>query len=186
MVEQRVLAVSTEAPLTERNPLLLRLEVEEFFYREADLLDQRKFDDWVQLFTDDARYWMPLRRNVPSEELELENTAEGREVSWFDEGKAALVNRVKQMKTGVHWAEEPYSRMSHLVSNVLLLEVGETEVRTRCRILVHRNRMVDEESLFVGQRVDTLRRVDGTWRIARREIIIDQSVLLAKNLTTFF
>lgn len=182
----QALPETTRAPLTERDPLLLRLEIENFFYEEADLLDQRRFDDWVQLFTDDARYWMPIRRNVPSEELELENTAERKEVSWFDEGKRTLVDRVKQLQTGAHWAEEPFSRVAHLVCNVRLVDVREHEVRTRCRILVHRNRMEDEESLFVGQRIDTVRLVDGSWRIARREIIVDQSILLAKNLTTFF
>jgi Ring hydroxylating beta subunit len=40
--------------------------------------------------------------------------------------------------------------------------------------------------LFVGKRSDTLRRIDSSWRIGRREIILDQNILLAKNLTVFF
>ncbi len=60
------------------------------------------------------------------------------------------------------------------------------EVETRCRFLVHRNRLQDETATLIGKRNDTLRRVGGDWRIARREIQLDQNVLLAKNLSVFF
>jgi len=129
---------------------------------------------------------MPMRRNVSSEEMERESTAERHEMSWFDEDKSTLVRRVQQIRTGVHWAEEPFSRISHLVTNVRIIEASREEVRVRCRFIVYRNRMVDEESLFVGKRFDTLRREGRGWRIARREIYLDQSVMLAKNFTNFF
>ena len=112
-------------------------------------------------------------------------------MSWFDDDKETLEKRVKQIKTGVHWADEPPSRVSHLVTNVRLLdsdpsEVGPGEVRGKCRFLFYRNRHLDEESTFVGKRIDTLRRVDGRLKIARREIYLDQNVPLYKNLTSFF
>jgi len=56
----------------------------------------------------------------------------------------------------------------------------------KSRFIVYRNRMVDEESLFVGKRIDTLRREGNGWKIARREIYLDQSVMLSKNFTVFF
>ena len=59
-------------------------------------------------------------------------------------------------------------------------------VRTRCRFLVYRNRQQDEVDLHVGKRHDTLIRAGDSWKISRREILLDQNVLLAKNLTTFF
>ncbi|MPZ15446.1 MAG: 3-phenylpropionate/cinnamic acid dioxygenase subunit beta [Chloroflexi bacterium] len=164
----------------------LHFEIEQFLYREADLLDDRKYEAWLGLFTEDARYWMPMRRNVSSEELEHEFTAERHEMAWFDETKGTLVDRVKQIRTGVHWAEEPFSRISHVVSNVRILEAGAEEVRVRCRFIVYRNRMVEEQSLFVGSRIDTLRRAGRSWQIARREIYLDQSVMLSKNFTNFF
>ena len=60
------------------------------------------------------------------------------------------------------------------------------EVSVKSRFLLYRNRVETETDLLVGKREDLLRRVDGGWRIARRKIILDQSVLLAKNLTFFF
>jgi 3-phenylpropionate/cinnamic acid dioxygenase small subunit len=49
-----------------------------------------------------------------------------------------------------------------------------------------RNRVETETDFFVGKREDILRKVDGRWKIARREILLDQNVLLAKNLAVFF
>jgi 3-phenylpropionate/cinnamic acid dioxygenase small subunit len=174
----------TEA-LTDQD-IRLRLEIEDFLYREADLLDDHEYEKWLDLFTEDARYWMPMRRNVSSEEMETENTQERHEMAWFDEGKPTLIMRVQQIRTGAHWAEEPFSRISHLVSNVRILSATDNEVRVRSRFIVYRNRMVDEESLFVGKRTDTLRRSGNSWQIARREIYLDQSVMLSKNFTNFF
>jgi 3-phenylpropionate/cinnamic acid dioxygenase small subunit len=170
---------------------LLQQEIEDFLYREADLLDERRYDDWLALLADDIRYWMPMRRNVKVDDREREFTREGRDISWFDEGKETLTRRVRQIQTGIHWAEEPVSRISHLISNVQLLEVNPsvpepTEVLVKCRFLIYRNRVETETDILVGKREDKLRRVDGDWRIAHRKILLDQNVLLSKNLTFFF
>jgi 3-phenylpropionate/cinnamic acid dioxygenase small subunit len=171
--------------------LLLKQEVEDLLYREADLLDERRYEEWLDLFTDDARYWMPMRRNVPRDEPEREFTRQGADVNWFDEGKDTLTRRVKQILTGVHWAEEPPSRTCHMVSNVQILKVSPAgpspnEVAVKCRFLLYRNRVETETDVLVGKREDLLRQHDGQWKIARRKIVLDQSVLLTKNLTVFF
>jgi 3-phenylpropionate/cinnamic acid dioxygenase small subunit len=171
--------------------LLLQQEIEEFLYREADLLDERRYEEWLALVAEDVRYWMPMRRNVKVGEAEREFTRAGQDINWFDEGKETLTRRVKQILTGMHWAEEPVSRISHMVSNVRLLEVNPSaaepaEVTVRCRFLVYRNRVETETDILVGKREDVLRRADGQWQIARRKIVLDQNVLLTKNLTFFF
>ena len=171
--------------------LLLKEEVADFLYREAELLDERRYEEWLELFTDDVHYWVPMRRNVPSQDTALEFTRAGLDVNWFDEGKDTLTRRVMQIRTGVHWAEEPPSRICHMVSNVQLMDPAGPgqgspgEVAVKSRFLVYRNRVETETDLLVGKREDLLRRVDGGWRIARRKVILDQSVLLAKNLTFF-
>ena len=171
--------------------LLLKQEIEDFLYYEADLLDERRYEEWLALLAEDARYWMPMRRNVKVDDLEREFTREGLDISWFDEGKETLTRRVRQIQTGIHWAEEPVSRISHLISNIRLLEanpswVEPAEVTVRCRFLVYRNRVETETDILIGKREDLLRRVDREWQIARRKILLDQNVLLSKNLTFFF
>lgn len=171
---------------------LLKLEVETFLYREADLLDERRFEEWLELLAEDLVYFMPMRRNVRTGEPEVsENTREGQDMSWFEEDKWTLGKRVEQIRTGVHWAEEPQSRVSRMVGNVELLAAAPsleaaTEVTARSRFLLYQNRVEYETYLFAGKRTDTLRKVDGAWRLARREILLDQNILLAKNLSVFF
>ena len=166
--------------------LLLRHEVQDFLYREAELLDERRYEEWLDLFTDDARYFMPMRRNVPHDERERELTREGLDVNWFDEGKDTLRRRVQQILTGVHWAEEPPSRICHIVSNVQVEPTSVSELTVKSRFLIYRNRVETETDVLVGKREDVLRRDNGSFKIARRTILLDQSVLLAKNLTFFF
>lgn len=170
----------------------LKQEVEEFLYGEADLLDQRQFRQWLDLLADDLVYFMPIRRNVKFGQHEAkENTRQGEGISWFDEDKWTLGKRVEQILTGVHYAEEPLSRVTHMVSNVRLLDVSPSaeapvDVTVGCRFLVHQNRVEYESNTFIGRRTDTLRRHGDGWLIARREMILEQNVLLAKNLSVLF
>ena len=170
--------------------VLLKEEIEEFLYQEAELLDERRYEEWLSLLTDDVRYFMPMRRNVKFGELDREFTREGQDISWFDEGKDTLTRRVNQIPTGIHWAEEPLSRICHMVSNVQILQATPTasdaeEVRVKSRFLVYRNRVQTETDFLVGKREDLLRKVGAQWNIAQRKIILDQNVLLVKNLTFF-
>ena len=171
--------------------LLLKDELENFLYEEADLLDHRRYEEWLDLLTDDIRYWMPLRRNYRFGEDSLENSRELEDLAWFDENKTTLRLRVKQILTGIHWAEEPPSRISHCLSNVRILEANPSfsqavEVKLSSRFLIYRNRLQDETDILVGKREDMVRREDGRWKLARRNIFLDQNVVLSKSLTFFF
>jgi 3-phenylpropionate/cinnamic acid dioxygenase small subunit len=179
------MAIDAQAELQR---LLLKEDVGEFLAFEADLLDARRYEDWLALLTEDIRYWMPMVRNTASDDTGWEFTIEDEDVNWIDEGIETIRQRVAQLATGLHWAEQPPSRTSHMISNLRILENsdGLDEVKTRCRFLVYRNRLEDEQNIFVGKRNDTLRRVNGSWKIARREIYLDQNVMLSKNLSVFF
>jgi 3-phenylpropionate/cinnamic acid dioxygenase small subunit len=170
----------------------LKQDIEEFLYHEADLLDARKFREWLDLLAEDLVYFMPIRRNVKfGEHDERENTRQGEGISWFDEDKWTVTKRVEQILTGVHYAEEPLSRVTHMVSNVRLLDVKPSvenpqEVAVGCRFLVFQSRVEYENYTFIGRRNDVLRRNGESWLIARRELILEQNVLLAKNLSILF
>jgi 3-phenylpropionate/cinnamic acid dioxygenase small subunit len=167
--------------------LLLQREIEEFLHAEAELLDERQFEKWLDLMAEDLEYVMPLCRNVAlGAHQRSEDTSQNDEVCWFDDDKETLAKRVAQILTGQHWAEEPLSRMCHLISNVQIIETAPPEVHVKCRFLIYRNRLQDEENLFVGKRQDVLRKVGDGWKVAKRKILLDQNVLLPKNLTIFF
>jgi 3-phenylpropionate/cinnamic acid dioxygenase small subunit len=170
----------------------LQAEVADFLFHEAELIDDRRFDDWLALLAEDLIYFMPQRRNVKyGEHAARENTKIGEGISWFEEDKWTLGKRVAQIQTGVHYAEEPLSRVCHMVSNVRILTATPSledaqEITTSCRFLVYQSRVEYENYTFIGKRLDTLRRHGDGWLIARREILLDQNVLLAKNLSIFF
>ena len=181
----RPVTITTPEQTLER--LLLERDVERFLYREAELLDDRRFNDWIELVAEDIHYHMPVRRNVKFGEQHRENTDSDSEISWFDEGKRTLAGRVRQINTGLHWAEEPFSRVRHVISNIQVGELQGDEVPVRSNFFVWTNRLHDEVNVFVGTRHDVLRRDPDTgWKIARRLILLDQNVLLSKVITTFF
>jgi 3-phenylpropionate/cinnamic acid dioxygenase small subunit len=166
--------------------LLLIRSIEEFLYLEAQLIDERRFEEWLDLLAEDVRYWMPITRNVQQQQADRAETREREDVNWFDEGKETLRLRVQQIRTGVHWAEEPASRTCHCVTNVQLEAVASEKVSVSSRFLVYRNRGTTEVDLFAGKRHDVLARTGEGFLLRHRKIVLDQNVLLAKNLTIFF
>ena len=170
---------------------LLR-SVEKFLYREARLLDDRRFHEWLDCFTEDTHYWMPTRINR-LRERDDEDWAVSRELSspnqmaWFDDTKLGLRQRVARLDTGMAWAEEPPSRTRHYVTNIEV-ERGEHEgeVKVYCNFLVYRSRLEYEQDTFNGCRIDILRQTGASWQVAKRTIIYDDTVLPAKNLSILF
>jgi 3-phenylpropionate/cinnamic acid dioxygenase small subunit len=164
----------------------LRREIEEFFYLEAELLDERKLREWLELFTDDVRYWMPIRHNTLERPGEIaEELSRPGEAYYFDDDKKSLGLRVERNYSKSAWSELPPSRTRHLVTNVRVKKDNGEELEVRSNFLVYRTRMETDKDTFVGTRHDILRRVDGRLKIARRTILLDQAVLDAKNISVF-
>jgi 3-phenylpropionate/cinnamic acid dioxygenase small subunit len=173
-------------------------EVEQFLYREARLLDERRLHEWLELLTDDVRYWMANRTNRypriskaiaildPDRYIEDDMTRED-ELAILDEDKRSLEARVARLDTGMAWAEDPPSRTRHLIANIEV-EPGDAahEIKVYSNFVVYRSRAETEQDFYVGARRDVLRRGGGAWKIAKRKIILDQNVLLAKNVSIFF
>ena len=173
-------------------------DVEQFLLREARLLDEGRFRDWLSLLADDIRYWMPSmgrRYRAFSKALvmadsdrclEREFSSES-EVAILDETKESLERRVARLESGMAWAEDPPSRTRHLITNIEIApDASESVLTAYCNFIVYRSRGETEQDFYVGARQDRLRRVDGAWRIAGRRMVLDQNVLTAKNLSIFF
>ena len=165
--------------------MLLQHDVERFLYDEAALLDQRRYEQWLTLFTDDTRYFMPIRRTRMQHELDREFTQPG-EMAFFDDDKAALSGRVTKLMTGRSWSEDPPSRTRHLITNVRVLSEDGDEVTAESNFHLYRTRLNSEEDSWIGSRRDRLRRVDDSFQIASRTIYLEQTVLLSRNLSNFF
>ena len=162
----------------------LWLELMPFYIREAWLLDERKFNDWLELFTEDVLYFMPRRKNVLRRESHREVTPLG-DLALIEDDRRYLEMRVARLDTGMAWGEDPPSRTRHLIGNLEAEPMDNGEVKARTAFLVYRSHLETDHQLLAGGREDVLRRVGGAWKIARRTILLDANVLLDKNLSIF-
>lgn len=173
-------------------------DIERLLYREASLLDECRFRDWLNLLTEDIRYWMPVmgRRYRASskaitildpdryEEREFSNESE---LAIFDDTKESLAKRVARLDTGMAWAEDPPSQTCRFISNIDVREGdSDPEVIVHSKFILYRTRGELEQDFYVGSRQDVLRSIGGDWKIAYRKIILPQNVLSSKNASNFF
>ena len=165
--------------------MLVTFEVEEFLYREASLLDERRLDEWLALCTDDIHYWMPIRRTMTSKEIDNEFTKPGG-MAYFDDDKRTLGLRIQRLAVGRAWAEDPPSRTRHTVSNVRILSIDANDILVGLNFHLYRTRLNSEEDSWIGRREDLLRRENGALMLARRYIYLDQTVILSQNMSNLF
>ncbi|MFT6432117.1 MAG: biphenyl 2,3-dioxygenase beta subunit [Candidatus Azotimanducaceae bacterium] len=163
----------------------MRFDAEEFLYHEAELLDARRLDEWLDLLTDDIHYWMPIRRTTQAKETHLEFTKPGG-VAFFDDDKSVLTMRVQRLSVGRAWAEDPPSRTRHLITNVRVADIDGEELTVHCNFQLYRTRLNSEEDSWTGRRVDILRRINGELKLSKRHIFLDQTVILSQNLSSLF
>lgn len=142
----------------------LRNQVEEFLFREAALLDDWRLDDWVDLFTDDARYVVPST-DLPEGDPE-------RDLVFIDDDIIRLHARVARLNSRHSHRESPRSRTRRFVSNVRVEETGDGELRASANVLVYRFRS-GEGAPYVGTIEYILRRNGGDFRIAYRRAVLD-------------
>lgn len=154
-------------------------DIQCFLFREASLLDQRAYADWLRLLTDDIEYRVAAR-------VIREAGAASADYAILEEDAATLKRRVEQIgNPKLTHAENPPSFTRRFVSNLLAFEGQDGFVATS-NILVYRHRLeTPEGSLYAGERHDTLRRVDGELRLARRQVRLDQAAF-AGSVTTLF
>ncbi len=173
-------------------------EVEQFLYREARMLDNRQFHEWLELLTDDLRYWMPIRSNrypvnskaisiLDGSRYEESEVSSENDLALMDEDKDSLTRRIDRLDSGMAWAEDPPSRTRHIITNIEV-EAGDSqgELKVYSNFFMYRTRAETEQDFYIGSREDVLRRDNGQLRVASRKIVLDQTVLLAKNLSNFF
>ena len=159
------------------------LRAYEFAVREAELLDNRRYRDWLDLLTEDVVYRMPVRVTA-AHSLDDSTLAD---MHHFDEDRYSLEKRVERFETEHAFTEDPPSRTRHFVTNPRTREgEAEGELVLETYVLLFRSRLdVREPSWIAAERTDTLRDVDGGLRLARREILVDESVLRTQNLAVF-
>ena len=162
-------------------------EVEQLYYREARLMNQKRHREWLETMVDpEIHYWLPItedrfvkdRRPPPPPD----------DPAIFNDHLEDLELRIARLETGLVWMEDPPSRIRHLLSNIEAFHTDDDALLLAySNFHIYRNRRQRDESNLVGGREDLLRRdSEGRLKIYRRKINLDQRVVLDKNLYFFF
>lgn len=159
-------------------------EIVEFLYEEAALLDQLRVEEWTELLAKDLAYSAPMR---VTRNLAQQNQSIIRTVQHFDDDYDSIMARVGRLtKTTSAWAEDPPSRTRRFITNVLVRETANPEeFEVVSYLYLTRSRMEDYNAELTAERHDVLRRDGDSFKLARREIIVDQSVLTMSNFAVF-
>jgi 3-phenylpropionate/cinnamic acid dioxygenase small subunit len=155
-----------------------RMAIEQLLYREAHLLDEHRFKEWLDLLTDDVEYLMPLTEHVQGKVAPAGHPI-------IKDDKATLMARVAKDDTGFSHVEIPVSMTCHMIGNVLIEEEVDGEVQVQSSFIVRQARKLRDEAWWVGRRNDRVRRVGEGWRICRRTIHLDATVL-PRGISIFF
>ncbi|HEY7621940.1 MAG TPA: 3-phenylpropionate/cinnamic acid dioxygenase subunit beta [Solirubrobacteraceae bacterium] len=150
---------------------------------EAWLLDEQAYDDWLALLTDDVHYLMPVR--VTTALAAGFDTSPG--MAHFDEDKYSLARRIARFATEHAWTEDPPSRLRHHLSNVRTFATDDADhlIADSATLLFRSRGDVHEGYIVSAGREDLLRRTQDGWGLARRTIMVDDSVVRMQNLAIF-
>jgi 3-phenylpropionate/cinnamic acid dioxygenase small subunit len=150
---------------------------------EAYLLDAQAYEEWLDLLAEDVHYVMPVR--VTTARSSGFDTAPG--MAHFDEDKYSLSRRVARFLTEHAWTEDPPSRLRHHLTNVRTFATPDDDhLVVESGLLLYRSRGdVREAAQVSAGREDLLRRTEDGWRLARRTILVDDSVIRMQNLAVF-
>jgi p-cumate 2,3-dioxygenase beta subunit len=146
-----------------------RAEVEDLFYHEADLLDSWRLDDWLDLLTEDAAYYVPPNDKPDGDARYALFT--------IADDIVRLRERVIRLKDPNCHAEYPLSRTRRLIGNVRITGVDGDVISAAANFIIHRYRHNDLDRVFVGQYRYKLKRHGGRLKIAERRAILDAQQL---------
>ena len=158
------------------------LAAHQFLVEEAALLDAADYASWLNLLCEDIRYVMPVRVTT-ARGADFDSLAD---MGHFDENMYALRKRVQRLATDHAWTEDPPSRTRHFVTNIRTFRHRTSELRVESSLLLFRSRGdTREPDLISAGRTDLLRETGDGLKLARREILVDESVLRTQNLAVF-
>jgi 3-phenylpropionate/cinnamic acid dioxygenase small subunit len=156
---------------------LTRPEAEDLLFHEARLLDERRFDQWLALFTDDCHYWVPCGQGEDP----------GLITHLVYDDRSQLEDRLWQLQQPRHSSQSPPSLTSHLIANVQVDDSGDRHATVRSSFVVHELRKTQggegEPRSFAGHYEHLLRREDSEWKIETKKVWLLGRDLPVFNLT---
>jgi len=150
-----------------------RQQIENFLYREARLMDEHAYDEWLSLWTEDALYWVPCN----DDDIDPQ-----RHVSIIYDNRARLEDRIERMKSGAAYAQDPKSRLRRMVSNVEVEEGDNGEVTVYSNFNLTELRRGRQDT-FAGRTIHKLRPQGASFKIAYKKVLLVNNDEVIDNLT---
>lgn len=141
-----------------------RQEIEDFLYEEAALLDEWQLEEWLELLTEDASYYVPAT-DIPDGDHKST-------LFLVSDDPTRLRSRVKQLLGRFAHAETPHSRTRRLISNVRIRGVEGSTIRVTANFVVYRMRQ-EQVDTYIGRYEHTLVQRNGKLKIRERRAILD-------------
>lgn len=146
----------------------------EFLYREAALLDEKRFGEWLNLFSDTGYYWVPNDPGVTDPDSNL---------ALIYDKMDRLAERVWRLDSAYAHAQVPASATTHLLSNVRLLDDEKDElIAVQSKFAVHEVRRHDQR-VYTGTYTHRLRRGDGEFLIESKRVDMIQAQVGLGNVS---
>jgi len=152
---------------------LSRSEAEDILYMEARLLDERRYREWLAMFTADATYWVPSNG---------EGVDPRREVAIIYDNFAKLSDRINRLASGIAHAQSPPSKTKRVVSNVQVEDSLEDSATVLSAFIMYELRR-SKERIFAGRGEYRMRFEDGRWKIAGKKVVLVNNDEVIDNLT---
>jgi 3-phenylpropionate/cinnamic acid dioxygenase small subunit len=150
-----------------------RHQIENFLYREARLMDEHAYDEWLALWADDALYWVPAN----DDDIDPQ-----RHVSIVYEDKARLEDRIVRLKSGAAYAQDPRSRMRRVISNIEIEEGEQGDVTVYSNFNLTELRR-SQQRTFAGRTIHKLRPEGKSFKIAYKKVLLVNNDEVISNLT---
>jgi benzoate/toluate 1,2-dioxygenase beta subunit len=150
-----------------------RSKVESFLYREARLMDENLYDEWLSLWTQDALYWVPCNRDDSDPALEI---------SAIYDDRARLQIRIDRLKSGVAYAQDPKSRMRRLISNIEIQRADNGDLIVSSNFLLVELRR-SKQDVFAGRTIHRLQSDDESFKISYKKVLLVNNDEVIDNLT---
>jgi 3-phenylpropionate/cinnamic acid dioxygenase small subunit len=152
---------------------LSRSDAEDILYMEARLLDERRYEQWLGLFSADSMYWVPANGD---------GVDPNREVAIVYDDITRLTGRIERLTSGGAHAQSPPSKTRRIVSNVQIEESSEDAATVLCTFIMYELRR-SKERVFAGRGEYRMRCEDGRWKITGKKAILVNNAEVIDNLT---
>lgn len=170
-------------------------EIQQFYYREARMLDERKFQSWLDLLAPGIEYSMPARGNCGAnaalknceEMLDLSpELSEGLAPPLRDDNLLTLTFRANRTTSALAVADNPLTRTRRSVNNIEVYRQGGRAYRVYNNVIMSFSRHGQDNHQYSFQRQDVLVRSGGALKIRKRRIIVEWNVITAPTMALIF